>query len=180
MIDKDNKREYMWKYNREYQRKLRAGDKTVTGNGQEYLIDMLDWRAIPGYDGYLASKCGYILSQQRVVDRSDGRLHTVPSKVLKNWLSPKGHLKVSLCVKGYKFYRFVHRLVYMAWIGKIPDGLVVDHIDEDKLNNHLDNLQLLSNGQNVFKGRVEAKQKLYEEGYAKGYAQALIDIKGCV
>lgn len=47
---------------------------------------------------------------------------------------------------------FIHRLFYMTWVGEIPPGLTVDHIDGNKLNNHHSNLQLLSAGDNARKG----------------------------
>ena len=53
---------------------------------------------------------------------------------------------------GYTTYG-VHRVVY-AWFNKyIPSGLVVDHIDDNKLNNNKDNLQLKTPSGNVWKYR---------------------------
>ena len=52
---------------------------------------------------------------------------------------------------------YVHRLVYEMFVGPIPEGYVVDHIDNTHDNNRLDNLQLLTNKQNV--------QKYYNEVY---------------
>ena len=43
------------------------------------------------------------------------------------------------------------RLKYAWFIGEVPDGMVVDHIDNDPFNNKLDNLQLLSAGENIAK-----------------------------
>lgn len=45
----------------------------------------------------------------------------------------------------------VHRLVWLANKGPIPIGFEVDHIDDNKLNNNFDNLQLLSNLNNTRK-----------------------------
>lgn len=38
----------------------------------------------------------------------------------------------------------VHRLVWESFVGDIPNGYVVHHKDDDKQNNHLENLQLVS------------------------------------
>jgi hypothetical protein len=45
----------------------------------------------------------------------------------------------------------VHRLVYHHFKGSIAKLLVVDHKDENKSNNHIDNLQLLTISANVIK-----------------------------
>lgn len=53
---------------------------------------------------------------------------------------------------------FVHRLVYEAFHGPIPFGLTVDHIDSEKLNNRLENLQLLTREENTRKGNIGKKK----------------------
>lgn len=47
----------------------------------------------------------------------------------------------------------VHRIVYVWYNGEQPEGMVVDHIDNNKQNNHINNLQILSPYQNVWKER---------------------------
>lgn len=42
----------------------------------------------------------------------------------------------------------VHQWVYLTFVGDIPEGLEVNHIDEDKYNNRLDNLNLMTRKEN--------------------------------
>jgi len=61
---------------------------------------------------------------------------------------------------GYKIvsigkeYR-IHQLVAMHFLNHIPNNhrLVIDHIDENKLNNNVNNLQIVTNHQNLTKAR---------------------------
>ena len=54
----------------------------------------------------------------------------------------------------------VHRVVY-AWYKKIiPAGMILDHLDNNKTNNHLDNLRLVTPSENIVKDRPEANKKL--------------------
>lgn len=45
----------------------------------------------------------------------------------------------------------VHRMIFLTFNGDISDDLSVDHIDGDKQNNTISNLQLLSNVDNLRK-----------------------------
>ena len=65
----------------------------------------------------------------------------------------KGYLRVQLFKDGQKKWYRVHRLVAEAYIPN-PDNLPqVDHIDGNKMHNYLNNLQWITNRDNVRKGR---------------------------
>lgn len=52
-----------------------------------------------------------------------------------------------------------HRLVYAWFNGSVPEGMVVDHIDDDPLNNDPSNLQILTPSENIWKNRPKANTK---------------------
>lgn len=67
------------------------------------------------------------------------------------------NLNYRSCKISYKTFG-VHRLVYENFVGKIADGLEIDHIDDNPSNNRYDNLQLLTHSANC-KKRILNKQK---------------------
>lgn len=54
----------------------------------------------------------------------------------------------------------VHVVNYVWNKGDRPEGMVVDHIDNDPFNNHIDNLQLLTPRENVNKDKKERPPRI--------------------
>lgn len=150
-------KQWMRDYQRERYHKLRKGEPVVPPINQELLN--LDWKDIPGFTGYQASKCGMIMSCERHLIRSNGRPHTVLARIVKQRPDSKGYMTVGLYANKKRIYIAVARLIHMTWKGPIPMGMDVDHIDQDKLHNHVDNLQLLTPEENGSKSRRYWLQK---------------------
>lgn len=83
-------------------------------------------------------------------------LNLVTERTRKVERKKDGYLRVNLSRKGKATKKYLHILVYETWKGVIPEGMQVDHKDEDKENCHADNLQLLTPKQNTCKS---VKQK---------------------
>lgn len=66
-----------------------------------------------------------------------------------------GYLKLSSSQSQGTVNCLIHRLVYEAFVGPIPPGWTVDHIDDNKRNNYYKNLQLLSPVDNAIKGNAK-------------------------
>ena len=99
------------------------------------------WKDIVGYEGV------YMVSDQ-------GRLKSLKfgkERLLKPTLNSRGYLMVVLSKEGNRNRRSIHQLMAMTFLGHVPCGhkLVVDHIDEDKINNSLSNLQVITQRENT-------------------------------
>lgn len=95
-----------------------------------------EWRPIKGFPNYLVSNLGQVISLSRAgANKSKGVM------ILKELNRKNGYLKVDLYLDGKGFSKSVHRLVAEAFIPN-PDNLPeVNHKDEDKTNNHVNNLE---------------------------------------
>lgn len=106
------------------------------------------WKDIIGYEGkYQVSNIGRVKSLERKrqcrVNGGTIATMTVPEKILKQW-QRSSYFLVDLWNKTKRDVRSVHILVYEAFFGKIPEGYIVHHKDENKFNNCVENLEYLS------------------------------------
>ena len=116
-----------------------------------------EWRPIEGYEGlYEVSNTGQVRSFDRYVKYSNGRIHLHKGKVLSPIKDRDGYLQVNLCYSGRINSIKIHRLVAQAFIPN-PDNLPqVNHKDEDKSNNRVDNLEWCSQlYNNIYGSRME-------------------------
>ena len=108
-----------------------------------------DWRSVEGYDGYEVSNLGRVKSLDRLVNRNCGSVYFSKGRILNPGKDRCGYLQVVLWIdKKPKAFK-VHRLVWEGFNGKIPEGMEVNHIDEDKSNNSIKNLNLMTHKENM-------------------------------
>ena len=93
---------------------------------------------------------GEVKKTIRLIRNRAGILYEVPAKSLKpNLHNPRKYHRVTLYNGNDRKHLHVHRLVYEAFVGEIPKGYEVDHIDGDKNNNHYSNLEAVTPSENV-------------------------------
>ena len=93
------------------------------------------WTQCADNDNYEISECGRVWSN-------------ITNKTLK-LSDTNGYKHTAILVDDEYRTVYAHRLVYEAYVGTIPDGMEIDHIDGDPANNHVNNLRLVTHQQNV-------------------------------
>lgn len=97
-----------------------------------------EWRAIPNFEKrYEVSNMGQI----RSVDYVDSMGRRRTSCVLKPSKNKQGYMKVVLTLNGNRYTRLVHRLVAAAFISNPFNLPMINHKDEKKANNLVENLE---------------------------------------
>lgn len=93
---------------------------------------------IPGFEYYLAS--------------DDGRIYSIrKKKFLKQRVRNDGYNQVTLAENGKRAQCYVHRIIAISFLGK-KDDLQVNHIDENKSNNAISNLEWVTPKENILHG----------------------------
>ena len=89
------------------------------------------WRDIEGYEGlYQISNKGRVKS-----------LYKGSERILKPWDNGRGYLLVTLCKNGVALSKSIHRLVAISFIINPENKPQVNHKDENKSNNCIENLE---------------------------------------
>ena len=101
-----------------------------------------EFRVIEGFDDYEVSNLG------RVRSNKCGK-----SRILKQSVEGSGYNYVGLMFGKKVKIKKVHKLVAVAFLNHTPNGheMVVDHIDNNKSNNTLTNLQIITPRENSSK-----------------------------
>lgn len=86
----------------------------------------IEWKIIEGYENYEVSNFGHV--------RRNG-------KILKTFLDGGGYVNVQLCKNNRRKTFLVHRLVAIAFLPNSNNLPCVNHKDENKTNNCVDNLE---------------------------------------
>jgi len=101
---------------------------------------MEEWKDMVGYeDIYQISSLG------RVKSFHHDRIH---GQILRLARHRSGYLQVCLCRDGKRSYKYVHRLVAIAFLGDHP-GYEINHRNGDKTDNRVENLEWVTAAQNT-------------------------------
>lgn len=90
----------------------------------------------------------YIYGEQYQVSNTGVVRNKITGHILKPQLDNKGYLRVRMSLHDKKATAKVHRLVAVAFIPNPEDKPQVNHIDGDKRNNNVSNLEWATNGEN--------------------------------
>lgn len=110
------------------------------------------WRDIPNYDGYQVSNLGRVKSKK---------------KILKPQTTKKGYLYISVYKGKKEIHRYIHRLVAQAFIPNPNNLPQINHKNEIKADNRVENLEWCSPAYNNSYGngrKIMTKTKIEKYG----------------
>lgn len=100
------------------------------------------WRPVVGYEGYYeVSNFGYVRSLDRYANIGYSSKRLKIGRRLKAWVGNNGYYMVSLSKNNKVKKHTVHRLVAEAFIPNPNNYPVINHRDENRLNNFVKNIE---------------------------------------
>lgn len=117
------------------------------------------WKEIPGYNNrYQASSLGRIRSVDRTVEKSNGVSEFYKGTILKSFIGTGGYLYVTIAKEVGKFCpKRLHKLIAQTFIPNPLNLPQVNHINEDKTDNKIENLEWCTGQYNMNYGHRAEK-----------------------
>ena len=126
---------------------------------------MEEWKDIKGFEGlYKVSNYGNIMSVERYVNTCHKDvMRLIPNRLLVPHKTKTGYLKVWLYRNGKKKKYSVHRLVAMAFIDNPENKPCVNHIDNNRENNNVNNLEWCTYKENSQWAEIQGRREFTKE-----------------
>lgn len=122
------------------------------------------WIDVLGYEGfYKVSNTGKLKSLKRIIKRNDGKYNHIFEKIMTGGKTPRGYTFHCLKICNVKEQKYIHRLVAQAFIPNPLNLPQVNHIDGNKSNNDVSNLEWCTSKENMMHAYNNGLSKKGEE-----------------
>lgn len=109
---------------------------------EKYSIKKEVWKDVVGYEGlYEISSFGRLKRLKRTTPGKDGVEYNYPESINKGDYDKDGYIRTTMSKNRKKKTKKLHRLVAEAFIPNPNNYPEVNHLDESKDNNHVNNLE---------------------------------------
>lgn len=116
--------------------------KSISLKGEE-------WRDVIGYENlYMISSHGRCISLRRMISDTNNVSKIIEPKLISFTMLPSGYLQYKLWLENKEKHKYIHRIVAEAFIPNPDNYPEVDHIDTNKTNNCVANLQWCTSSMN--------------------------------
>lgn len=118
------------------------------------MTDYEDWKEIKGFPNYMISNFGNVWNKKR-------------NRTVSTSKNNHGYMQVCLYNNGKKTVKTVHRIVAEAFLPNIYERDEVNHKDENKTNNNVNNLEWCNRKYNANYGTAieRTKEKKYKKTF---------------
>lgn len=108
------------------------------------MNDIEVWKSYPEFEFIQGSSLGGVRTLDRCVTRKNGRKQFIKGRILKQRRQKSGYMYVNFSVNGKQVNLRVHRIIAACFLPNPNNLPQVNHIDCDRTNNRVENLEWCS------------------------------------
>ena len=127
---------------------------------------IITWKTYQRYPFIEVNQFGEIRMKDRCVSGKNGRKRLYKGYVLKQYLSNNGYMQVQFKVNGKTIHLYVHRIVAESFIPNPLGFPEVNHIDCNRINNAVSNLEWCTRSYN----------RQYREKYGEAWGRPIFAV----
>lgn len=136
------------------------------------------WKDVVGYEGlYQVSNLGRVKSCKRIVAHPNNKntpYQLYPERIMKQKQNRYGYMCIKLSKDSVRKDVMVHRLVAQAFIENTENKPFIDHLDGNKANNCVNNLEWVTMAENNQRAYdTGLKRKRHAGQFVKGITGSL-------
>jgi hypothetical protein len=108
------------------------------------------WKDVNGYEGvYQVSNHGRLKGLGREVFTKTNKTYYIPERIIASTINSRGYRMASLWFNGKGKLKLLHRIIAETFIPNPENLPQVNHIDGNKLNNDISNLEWVTSQDNI-------------------------------
>jgi hypothetical protein len=112
-------------------------------------MNMEIWKEMDEFDSkYSISNLGRVKRNERITIKKNGFNYLFSEKILKPSTNGNGYLMIKVRMQDEIKRQYIHRMVYKYFASKLISGCQINHIDFDKSNNNISNLEQIDTRRN--------------------------------
>lgn len=120
-------------------------------------MEQVVWKPVVGFeDRYEVSNDGRVRSLDIYVKCRGGKTRLSKGRIRPLYKNNRGYVIANLCRDNKAKYSLVHRLVAEAFIENPDNKPQVNHIDGDNTNNHVNNLEWVTDNENKVHSSIDS------------------------
>lgn len=115
-------------------------------------MNKTEWKPVSGYEGiYEINQHGQVksIARKRYCGHKDSKPQMMKERMLTRSTDRLGYVRVKLSKNGKSQLKYIHRLLAEAFIENPKNKKEINHIDGDKQNNDLENLEWTTRSKNM-------------------------------
>lgn len=143
-------------------------------SGANFFMETEIWKDVEGYEGFYMVSSKANIKRLAITDTTGRGYYKKPELIIKQHINKFGYMNIRLSKNGIQSNIKVHRIVAMAFIDNPENKPFINHIDGNKKNNDVNNLEWCTQSENIVHA-YKAGLMMSRSGFNHHYSRFILN-----